>query len=402
VNGRVSSTEAIVITARDIAMAGTEAAPDADAAIVAPTITTYALSNNVLLGDAIPAGMTSGTGAVTGMAISEYELGRFAASSGLNIHAGTAAASGGHILIGDAVVNAANLPALNLFAGTGKTVHVAGVFAPSVNGGTALTIGKASDWTPGTIIVTGSLGSVPAAASARGADRDSQSEWRAFKRVDLTARDQVLIGYRPASTVDANGNGVIDDGEVSAMTAALREQSESTNVTRGVAPGLTATTAAAGHVFVASSTFNIVTDGRVVQQNTSREAGGAAGVLVTNRDGVAKPFTYGFLTSEGTAAAANPIVIDLFMTLRTGAGRWLVEDQVAAAADVADGALRNQRYRINSCTIGSAGVCLPSQNLNVVFPERLAEGLIVTPEDQDEDRDATVIGAGNEEIWVKP
>ena len=75
---------------------------------------------------------------------------------------------------------------------------------------------------------------------------------------------------------------------------------------------------------------------------------------------------------------------------------------MAAAPDVADGALRNPRYRINSCTIGSAGVCLPSQNLNIFFPERLAEGLIVTPEDEDEDRDATVTGAGNEEIWVKP
>jgi hypothetical protein len=330
------------------------------------------------------------------------EFGRISAST-VNLYAG--APSGtvrGDLMVQDLAIDPAKVLSLNLYAAAGHTVSIAGLLAPTTNGG-AVTVGGLAGWTPTTILVSGGLGAATHVS-------DTQfTGVRAFDQVSLNALGDVLLG-------SPRFIGIVQGAAPDQINQALN-----------LPAGAQAQGSEIGQVYLASGRLAVTAGGKVVGQNTASAANSYSGVYLTNAPGP----TGVVLTLD------PPSVVDLFgsyvnMAGVTASGRTAAvgpELKVLATGNVLN-------YRFNGCAIGlgcgGGSVPGPAQGfqplngLQAVFVSEATDATdateateataasatpgarvqpptfsVVPSAEADAQADPVVTGAGNEEIWRK-
>ena len=125
------------------------------------------------------------------------------------------------------------------------------------------------------------------------------------------------------------------------------------------------------------------------------------------RDVLTDKVTGGLNVSQQIEIDGAPTNIDLFASLGpTADGTTLTGSQVAisnyvtlGATALADAKSRN-RLRVNGCVVGLLGVCTVTNTfIPNIDPAEFTKDLVLKPDPNILGNDATITGAGNEEIW---
>lgn len=343
-----------------------------------------------------------------GLILDNTEFGQLHVSGQLNLYAGsTTGGARGPLVLQDLSINPGTTPSVAFLAGPGFDAQVQGAVAPTTSGG-VLRIGDPTNfsWRPGSILVTGALGT----ATYSGA---TYTDVHAFADLRLAAQQDILIGsQRFIDLIKATDVGGID---ISAAKPA------------GVAP-------IAGEqfkTFAATGHLEVSAENKVVQQNTAPLGSTQA---------------IGLYFSGSTVPALTvdpPKIVELYGAF-TGANGQPLSGSGAASAltfSVVDSSgapiskPADAQYRFNSCDFGTSncvglasdgGSATADMNAGLLtardqFSDAALDGttageaavssaaltnppviLGIAPADSDEIvTDPVVTGAGSEEIWRK-
>jgi hypothetical protein len=354
------SGDSVLVRATDLNLNGS---------LQAKAATVESRNGALVLGD----GVTAPAGALV---LDNAEAGRITADT-LKLYAGaTNGTARGDAIVGDLTLDGARLKSVAVLAGPNQTVRVSGEVAPATSGSGAFIVGEktAAGWTPKSVLVTGALGK---STTVNGV---AFTDVRALGSVELNAVADVLIGTAQfISTIQGAATGDI-------------------NVTRRLPTGILATGADVNRVFLTTGTATIRADGRVVQQSTSTLSDRPIGVFIANPQRSSLSLVLG---RTGSAATGTPTLIDLSGALVNSSGTLLTGTVVAASTAIElDGFQPANSYRMNGCTIGSAGNCTPlSSSVVDVRIEKLMAGNLLQAQETPIPADPTITGAGNEEIW---
>ena len=245
---------------------------------------------------------------------------------------------------------------------------------------------------PSTILISGSLGAATRVNDARFTDV------HAFQQITLSSGGDVLIGSpRFFALVQAT-------------------PAKNINIDLNQPSGVAATGSEIGKVYVTTGQLNIDATGKVVQQNSSGEAGRYSGLYLLN----------GVSASKTALSIDPPAVVDLFGAYVNTMGVLIDGSQAARSTGLQviglpAGAQVPLDYRFNGCNISPIGVCgdlvgpeqgfglLQEQEASAIAaattdPQLLTQSVLLTiaPTLQIEEQlDPLVTGVGNEEIWRK-
>lgn len=352
------------------------------------------------------------TGSGGGLILDNAEFGQLHVAGQLRLYAGSTTDSArGALVLQDLTINPGSTPDVAFLVGSAFDAQVQGVVTP-VTGGGVLRIGDATDlsWRPGSILVTGALGS----ATFSGGD---YSNIKAFDDLRLAARNDILMGSQRFITL-IQGTDV-------------RDIDISSGLPSGVAP-------VAGEqfkIFAATGHLEVSAENKVVQQNTAPS--GSAQAVGLYLSGAATPA----LTID------PPKILELYGAF-SGANGQTVSGPGAASVLTftvvdASGTPTNKpadaEYRFNSCDVGtsnciglSAGGSSATADQNaslLTIRDQLSDATMdgsqtseeageaavssesltkppnllgIAPADSDEIVvDPVITGAGSEEIWRK-
>lgn len=325
-------------------------------------------------------------GGATEPGLTEAEFQRIRVSGALNIYAGQTATTINEptlrfsdIEVGDLAIDPTRIPTLNLYADPGHTVRITGALRPTGAGG-ALTIGMDaadSPWAPGSIVITGALGTAEGDAVA------GFSDVQAFDHVSLFATDDILIGsQRFIDLVSPVSASDIDIG-------------------RSLPTGVAAVDDEIGRLFLVAGNLQLLAGDRIVQQNTG--APGLEGGLYLTGVGV-EP-------DEPILTIGRAQVADLFGAFDSGDGVLAIGSAGAFSSRIArpDGDTSQGQIRINGCLLGiGCALSTPASQFRVqqfrpAAPRAAIDPPVLTPpppvDDDEREAEAVITGAGNEEIW---
>lgn len=221
----------------------------------------------------------------------------------------------------------AGTPNVTFLVGSSNNAFVQGVVAPATSGG-ILRIGDATDlnWRPGTIQVTGSLGTATVTGGT------TYSGVRAFDEVRLAARNDIVMGSQRFVTL-VLGTAVAD-----------------IDIAAGKPTGVAPTADEVNRIFVATGRLEVSSSNKVVQQNTSPTTGGTpVGVVFTGK------FSPALIIDP-------PKIVELWGVLQTGDGKVTGGSAAGGAITftVVDSngatipAPTDARYKFNSCDVGTS------------------------------------------------
>ena len=276
---------------------------------------------------------------------------------------------------------------VSFFAGPGSAIEVLGSIA-SINPGQGhLFVGDkvADTWTPGSILVSGSLG----ASGATIAPLDS---------IELNATNNILLG-------DSQFQQAILNAEQSGQTQFI-------NIKAGEPAGVAQP--GTGQIFIGSNTLTMRAQGVIASQNTgvttttttTSSTGAAAttttvaygGIDLVNGNGASTALTLG--TTQAAASRTSPMIVDIFGTLNDAAGTAITGMDLASTSAITLEAplVISDFYRANGCVIGRVAAC----NLLTVqtLPVKLILG--VTLPGSDEGDPASSSAAGSAAATAKP
>jgi filamentous hemagglutinin family protein len=227
---------------------------DFSGAITAPTIQIESLQGPARVGG------SASDGAFSGLWLDNAEFGRLRASTEVKFYAGPALGTArGDLTVLALNVNPAFTPLITLLAGSQNNVLVQGAAGPSASGG-ALRIGDPTlaAWRPGSILVTGSIGTATFSSGA-------YNNIRAFDDVQLRATNDILMGSQRFITL--------------IQTTAVSDIDLGAGKPTGVGP----TGGEQLHLFTVAGKLEVSAAGKVVQQNTGPSLSSPVGVLITSK-----------------------------------------------------------------------------------------------------------------------
>jgi len=316
----------------------------------------------------------------------------------------------------DGMDNPAGGITVSFFAGPASTIEVLGSIASTNPGQGYIVVGDqvADTWTPGSILISGSLGA-------------NGTQVAPLNAIELNAVNNILLG-------DSQFQQAIVGAEQAGQTQFI-------NINAGEPAGVAQP--ATGAIFIGSNTLTLRAQGVIASQNT-----GAAPTTTTTTTGATATAVFGGIdlvngnaastvltlgTTQATPSRTSPEIIDIFGTLVDATGATITGMDLApsTAISLETPLAISDVYRANGCVIGMTGVCnlLSVQTL----PTKLIQGVTLPTSDTGDSAgasvaaaaatkpiiytattpliaytppepvgDPTVTGVGSEEIWRGP
>ena len=376
----IGSTEVLVAASTDLNIGSVQTS-----GLTRLTFQNFTVSGTVRADNAVLRILTPRTATVGGTGnedrVSNATLQKFNVATSLTLQAGIEGLFpvSNDLVVDDLDIDATKIPQLVLLAKATNNVLIQGKLTPSADTVT-LKIGEASAtsvWKPKQILVTGALG------SAKGDPLVGFTEVKGFKRVELVATNDVLIGSQ--RFVD-----LVQD-----------VPAEQIDISKSLPLGVAPVDDEIGKLFLVSGSLSAVANDRIVQQNTGA-LGQQAGF---------------FLTGVGVAPA-DPLLILGGAKIADMFGALQVADGVVTSGSLASSSSRIARaegdtsvgaIRINGCqlAIGCATFSPANQfriqQFRPAAPRAAIDPPVLTPPppvDADErEAEAVITGTGNEEIW---
>ena len=263
---------------------------------------------------------------------------------------------------------------VSLFAGPGSTVEVLGAVASSNPGQGFIVVGdKVADaWTPGSILISGSLGA-------------NGSQVAPLNAIELNAVNNILLG-------DSQFQQAI-------VTAEQAGQTQFIDINAGEPAGVTHPQT--GAIFIGSNTLTLRAQGVIASQNTGVDTTTTTtdtttgptttvaygGIDLVNANGASTVLTL------GTTSRTSPAIIDIFGTLNDSTGTAIIGIDLASSTAIAleTPLAVTDFYRANGCVIGRAGFCnlMTTQTL----PIKLIQGVTLSSSEQGQSSTSSVAGA---------